>query len=159
MTRRAYRPKGENPRAWAVAMQGASLLSAEDQLKRAARLRAAVQMAEKSSITNAEWREIFDAVNMVEAFGKVGPVKDAAEFVREQQLNIEAILNRQRETRSNCLRPCEIEKLRELASTYAQVLAVVTHNEYFKAEQLVIRKVAQAISRGSHGSVKVLEAA
>jgi len=159
MTRKKYRPKhAANPLAYMTAIQGAHKLCAHDQLTRAARVRSSVELLGSSKGGVPEWRDVFDALNMIEAFAHAGLVRDAREFVDEHQASIVAAMDRQRSTGSNVLRPVELQLLRDLAATWADVLSVVTCREYFEAEERVKRKVRQALAKGSHGSVRVVEA-
>lgn len=158
--RSSYRPKHTaNPLSYMTAIKGAHKLCAHDQLTRAARVRASVDMLAGSTGGVAEWRDVFDAINMIEAFAQIGTVRHAREFVQEQQDTVTAAMDRQRATGSNVLRPAEVDTLRHLAATWAEVLAEVTFREYFEAEERVKRKVRQALAKGSHGSVRVVEAA
>lgn len=122
-------------------------------------MRCSVEELGKDAANINAWRDVFDAVNLIEAFAQIGLVRHAKEFLAEHQDNIVAALDRQRETGSNVLRPVELQLLRDLAATWAEVLAEVTCREYFKAEERVKRKVRQALAKGSHGSVRVVEAA
>lgn len=158
--RSAYRLRhSANPQAFKVAFQGAHKLCSNDQLTRAARVRSSVDLLAMSSGGVPEWRDVFDALNMLEAFAQIGLIRDSREFVAEQQDSIVAAMDRQRSTGSNVLRPVEVQLLQDLAATWAEVLGVVTCSEYFQAEERVKRKVQQALASGSHGSVRVVEAA
>ncbi|RZJ12193.1 MAG: hypothetical protein EOP39_04345 [Rubrivivax sp.] len=158
--RSSYRPKhSANPLAYITAIQGAHKLCAHDQLTRAARVRCAVERLSDSTGDMADWRDVADALNMVEAFAHIGLVRDAREFVAEQQESMATALDRHKATGSNVLRPVECQLLRDLAATWAECLAEVTCRQYFEAEQRVVRKVQQALAKGSHGDVRVVELA
>lgn len=158
--RKAYRPRHVNPNAWKLAVQGALLLSKTDQLIRADRLASAAQRLIASTAQLKDWGEVFDAINMVEALEQTHAhaVRDAREFVEAHQANVVAAMDRQRETGSNVLTVAECQMLRDLAATWAEVLGVVTHREYFAAEERVYQKVRQALRKPPAG-VRVLEAA
>ena len=156
--RSKYRPRGVALDAWKIGMQGAQRLSVEDQLRASMPVRAAVERAARSEQTKDDWRDIFDAMNLIEAMAHVGVIKDAREFVEAHQETIVSIMDRHRATGSNVLRPVEIEMLRELSATWAQVLEVCTHRELFAAQERVVNKVRNALAQGSNGSVKVVEA-
>lgn len=85
-------------------------------------------------------------------------IRDAREFVEAHQANVVAAMDRQRETGSNVLTVAECRMLRDLSATWAEVLGVVTHREYFAAEERVYQKVRQALRKPPAG-VRVLEAA
>jgi hypothetical protein len=155
--RSAYRPKySANPLAYMTAIQGAHKLCAHDQLTRAARVRASVDELAQDAANPGAWRDVFDCVNFIEALAHIGTIRHAAEFIAEHQDNVVAAIDRQRETGSNVLRPVEVQLLRDLAATWAEVLGEVTCREYFEAEQRVVRKVQQAIKAGSRGSVRLV---
>lgn len=156
--RSKYRPRGVAVDAWKIGIQGALRLSVEDQLRASMPVRAAVERAARSEQTVDDWRDIFDAMNLIEAMAHVGVIKDAREFVEAHQETIVSIMDRHRATGSNVLRPVEIEMLRELAATWAQVLEVCTHRELFAAQERVVNKVRNALAQGPHGSVRVVEA-
>lgn len=158
--RSSYRPRhAANPLAYITAIQGAHKLCAHDQLTRAARVRCAVERLADSSGGIPDWRDVADALNMVEAFAHIGLVRHAKDFVAEHQQNVSEALDRHQATGSNVLRPVEVRLLRDLAATWAECLAEVTCQQYFAAEQRVVRKVQQALAKGSHGAVRVVELA
>ena len=99
---------------------------------------------------------MFDTINLIEALAHMGLVRDARDFLAEHQDSVVAALDRQRETGSNVLRPVEVQLLRDLAATWAEVLGEVTCREYFEAEQRVMRKVQNALKAGSRGSVRLV---
>lgn len=159
MTRKRsnYRPSHKaNPLAYMTAIQGAHKLCAHDQLTRAARVRASVDELARDACNFAAWRDVFDTINMIEAFAHIGLVRNAREFLDEHQDSVVAALDRQQKTGSNVLRPAEVQLLRDLAATWAEVLAEVTCREYFQAESRVIRKVQNALKAGARGSVRLV---
>jgi hypothetical protein len=152
----SYRPKGVNVTSYMVAIQGAHKLCTHDQLTRAARVCISVEELGKDAANVGAWRDVFDTVNMIEAFTQIGLVRDARDFLAEHQDSIVAALDRQRQTGSNVLRPIEVQLLRDLGATWAEVLAEVTCREYFEAEERVRGKVRQALKAGSRGSVRLI---
>lgn len=158
--RSSYRPRGANPNAWKVGIQGAMRLSLTDQIKTLAKVRDAVEALADCCPSKEAWAHVFDCVNLLEAFSKLRVIKEGgAAYVTELQTLVASALGRQRDTGSNVLRPAEVSALREMVSIYGDVLATCTHRELFEAIERVERKVAQALAMGSHGSVQVLEAA
>lgn len=154
--RSSYRPKPIRTDAWAIAMHGATRLTVADQITRAAKVRLSVEELAGDAANLVAWRDVFDAINMIEAFAQIGLVRHAREFLAEHQDSVVAALDRQRTTGSNVLRPVEVQLLRDLSATWAEVLAEVTCREYFEAEQRVTRKVQQALKAGSRGSVRLV---
>lgn len=158
--RSKYRPGHVNPAAWKVGMQGAMRLSVADQIKSMEKVKTAVEELADCRPTKIVWGHIFDCVNLLEAFTATGVIKEGgAAYLRELQGLVVAAMTRQRDTGSNVLRPAEVSGLREMVAVYGDVLRVCTHRELFEATDRVERKVAQALSKGSHGTVQVLEAA
>lgn len=155
--RKAYRPKPVYLNPLQVAMYGASKLTPGEQVAKAARVRCAVEDLCASRGGMDAWADVFDTVNMIEAFAREGLFRHAREFIEAQQQNIVDIMDRHQETGSNVLRPVECEMLRELAGLWAQVLGEATCREFAAAEERVRRKVAAALRKPAPG-VRVLEA-
>ena len=157
--RSKYKPKGIALDAWKIGMQGAMRLSVADQLKALVSVRTAVERCALSQQTQADWRDIFDALNLVEAMAAVGLVKQAGDFIEAHQANITQILDRHTSTGSNVLRPAEVDMLRDLSATWAQVLEVCTHRELFEAHERVINKVRNVLrAKSGTPGVRVVEA-
>ena len=161
MKKRGRQPKhAANPLAFMTAIRGTMALDTHDQLTRAARVRASVDQLIKGDNSAPIWRDIFDAVNMLIAFGRSKVIKTGAKELGEELMGtVAAAMDRQKATGSNCLRPVEIDSLRYMCQVWADVLSIVSCREYFEAEQMVVRVVGNALRQGSHGSVRVLEPA
>lgn len=157
--RKAYRPKHVNPQSWLIAMKGACKLTLTEQLTRSAKVRASVEELCASRGQLSTWGDIFDTINLIEAMEHVGVIKDAREFVEAHQQNLVEVMDRHRATGSNVLRPVECALLRDLAATWAEVLAEVTCSQYFQAEERVRRKVAAVLRGKPAPGVRVLVAA
>lgn len=157
--RSSYRPRGVNPQAWKVGIQGALKLSTEDQLKTLARVAGAVDDLTACRPSKEAWSAVFDCINLLEAFTVNGLIKSGGmELVDSLQDTVLAAVDRQSKQGSNVLRPSEVLALQEMVGAYGQVLSICSHRELFAAMERVERKVSQALRRGSHGSVTVLEA-
>lgn len=157
--RSAYRPRGVNPEAWKVGIQGAALLSKSDQLKTLARVACSVDDLAACKPSREAWSAVFDCINLLEAFTTNGLIKSGGvELVDSLQETVVDAMTRQRDSGSNVLRPCEVQALREMVATYGEVLSICTNRELFAAMERVERKVSQALRKGSHGSVTVIEA-
>lgn len=155
--RSKYRPKGANPTAYLMAIQGASLMSKTDALLRAEKVRLAVEDAARGQADAAQWRLIFDAVNMVEQLGRHKVVQGTVDPL---QVLIERIHDRQRETGTRALYAAEIAQLRDFAADYAGVLCSVTQSEYLQAQRGVEDRIRRILSTERiPASVRVIEAA
>ena len=156
--RSSYRPKPVLLNAVQMAMHGASKLTSDEQLAKAARLRCSVEDLCASRGGMDAWADVFDAVNMIEALAAEGLFRHAHEFVDGQKKNIVDVMDRHKDTGSNVLRPVECGALRDLSALWAEALAEVTVRQFTAAEDRVRRKVAAAL-RGTAAGVRVLEAA
>lgn len=157
MKKKAYRPKGVNVMAHLTAMGGARRFTPDEQLKRAARVRCSVEELIACKPSREAWADVADTLNLIEALAYVGLVRHARDFIGQQQDHIITAMDRQKSTGSNVLLPVECTLLRDLAATWAEVLAEVTYRQFFEAEERVIRKVQAALRRGSHDGLRVLE--
>jgi hypothetical protein len=139
---------------------GKNNLNSDEKLIRAMRTHLAVEMLADCKGGTAEWRDVVDALNMIEALMKIDPRKFKYFGVfKAASAAITAAIIRHQETRSNVLRPCEVDALRGLSAAWSSALKDVHFREYFHAEEAAIRKAQNALSRGSHGNVRVLEVA
>ena len=130
--RKAYRPtpRPESPRAFMVAIRGAHLLCAHDQLTRAARVRSSVEMLGASTGGVPQWRDVFDALNMIEAFAHMGLVRfervhrGAPDFNRRRDESpaVDRLKRAAAERAADAARP---------GRHLGWVLAIVTCREYF----------------------------
>ena len=158
MKKRGRQPRHiANPQSFMVAMMGARSLDTNDQLSIAFKVRESVDKLISGDNSNPVWRDIFDTVNMLIAFGKMKVIKTGAKDLGDELMDaVEGAMNRQKETGSNCLRPCEIDSLKYMATLWANVLQVVSCREYYEAEQKVLRVTENALRKGSHGSIRLL---
>lgn len=160
MTRKrsSYRPKGVNPTAHVMAMMGAACLSRSDVLLRAERVRFAVDQAGLGQATQADWRQVFDAVNMVEQFIRM-KVCAGRDVVEGLQGAIEAIHDRQRAMGTRALYQAERAALQDFAADYAGILSGVTQQQYMLAQRGVEDRIRRILSgERIPASVRVVEA-
>ena len=156
--RSSYRPKGINPNAHIMAMMGAAALSTTDVLLRAERVSLSVRQACIGQATAADWRQIFDAVNMAEQFIRM-KLAAGREVVEGLQDLIEAIHDRQRDTGTKALRQAEKEMLQDFAADYACILSGVTQQQHMLAQRAVEDRVRRILSgERIPASVRVVEA-
>lgn len=116
-----------------IALRGVQLLSPAD---RVAFLKPAQEAAERliaSTGTLDDWRAITRAHGYYTGFARLPLVRNAKGFVDASHALLVAAINRQQETGSNCLRPVEVEALRELIDAYREVLEVATCWEMHQA--------------------------
>jgi hypothetical protein len=144
--RSKYRPRSVNPEAWKIGIQGAMKLRTDDQLVRFGLVEGGVHAVATGTAKREEWQHLFDAVAMLEALGRVGPVRGGEEIVGDAQEAICNILDRRDASGSLALYPAELAALNTMLTAWGDALAAVTHSEYFKAEELVGRKVRHALT-------------
>ena len=143
--RSKYRPTGAHPQAHLIAMLGTCRMSATDALKRAAALRLQVEEACGGRATVADWRGIFDCVNMAEQWMRMR-VAAGLDVIEALQSLIESLMDRQRSTGSKALHLAEKDALRDFAADYAVLLSGVTQQQYMQAQRGVEDRIRRILS-------------
>lgn len=150
--RSKYRPYGVNPTAHLVAMQGAAWLSRDDQTVWALEIEGAVTAVAQGKAAEADWRCIFDSVNLVEELVRMRLADDAGGVVQAAQDACVAILDRQRDTGRRAVRAAELQALQELRAAWVTLLGGITQAERYQAGERVARRVRQALAGGVPGA-------
>ena len=143
--RSAYRPKGANPLAHLMAIQGAALLSKSDALLRAELLAMAVSDITKGDMTSKPWTQVFDGINMAEEWCRMG-IADGLGAIEELQTVILAVWDRHKATKSTALYADEVKALREFVGCYVDLLQGVTHQQYFRAQMAVEERTRRVLA-------------
>jgi hypothetical protein len=149
---KAYRPRGVNPTAHLVAMMGVSWLSRDDQTLWALAIDDAVRAVAQGQASQAHWREIFDAVNLVEELVRMRKAQDPHGLVQAAQDACEAILDRQRATGVRAARASELAALHELRAGWVELMSGITQAERFAAGEAVQHRVRRALAGGEPGA-------
>lgn len=158
--RKKYRPKGVSMNPLYIAIQGVRRLSKSDQLVKAESVALAVQDIKRGTSTKEQWSAVFDCLNMVEELLKNPKVaENNPEFIEEKQHAIVSVLDRQKATKGVALRSDEVAHLDDLVAVWAQLLDVVTHREYFEAQEAVEARMRRVLAGDVQPGVRVLEAA
>jgi hypothetical protein len=154
MTRKRskYRPRGVNPTAHLVAIQGVAWLSRDDQTLWALAIDDAVRAVARGQASQAHWREIFDAVNLVEELVRMRKAHDPGRIVQAAQDACEAILDRQRATGVRAARASELAALHELRAGWVELMSGITQAERFAAGEAVQHRVRRALAGGEPGA-------
>jgi len=154
MTRKRskYRPRGVNPEAHLVAIQGACLLSLEDRSLWAAALEGAIQAVRTATATQADWCTLFDGVNLVEQLVRMRLARDPDGLVQAAQEACTAILDRQRASGVRAARAAELGALSDLRAAWVELMDCVTHAQRFAADQAVAHRVRRALAGGEPGA-------
>jgi hypothetical protein len=155
--RSRYRPRGINPQAHVMAMQGAALLSLADRERWALQLLLALDDVRRGQAGEQAWTEIFNTINLAEALVLQRVARDPQGTVRAAQDACVAILERQRTTGTRAARAGELAALRELQAAWVDLLDGITHSERFAAEELVERRTKAALAGGMGPAVMVVE--
>jgi hypothetical protein len=150
--RSKYRPRPVNPLAHQVAMMGVAWLSQDDQTVWALQLDDAVRAVARGQASAAQWRNIFDSVNLVEQLVRMRLAHDSGGIVQAAQDACVAILDRQRETGTRAVRAAELSALDELRAAWVTLMAGITQAERFQAGEAVQRRVRAALSGGTPGA-------
>jgi hypothetical protein len=154
MTRKRsrYRPRPVNLEAHLVAIQGVSWLSRDDQTLWALAIDDAVRAVARGQASQAHWREIFDAVNLVEEMVRMRKAHDPERIVQAAQDACEAILDRQRATGVRAARASELAALHELRAGWVELMSGITQAERFAAGEAVAHRVRRALAGGEPGA-------
>jgi hypothetical protein len=154
MTRKRskYRPRGVNPTAHLVAIMGVSWLSRDDQTLWALAIDDAVRAVARGQASQAHWREIFDAVNLVEELVRMRKAHDPGRIVQAAQDACEAILDRQRATGVRAARASELAALHALRAGWVELMSGITQAERFQAGEAVAHRVRRALAGGEPGA-------
>ncbi len=144
--RKAYKPKHVNPVSWKVAMMGQCKLSEHNQEQFAAPVVLAVDNVRKGVASKADWQAIFDVANMLDTFSTMPKVmRNATDYVRSLQNQIERILNRQKQTGAKALYPGELADLNDMVDLWKEVLSVVTMAEYLQCQEKTHQRIVRAL--------------
>lgn len=146
--RKKYKPRGVNPLAHMVAMHGACLLTRDDVLAFSQDVVGAVDAVSKGKATLADWQAIFTAINMMEEMVLMKLAMDEDGAVGAMQNAVASILNRINDQGIKAVRATELALLRDLSATYTDLIAQLTHAQFFQVGERVDRKIAMAISTG-----------
>lgn len=146
--RSSYRPKGSNPKAYLMAIQGAAKLDITDVLKFVAPLDAAIEAARQAKATKEHWQSVFNAINLVEELVRKKVAQDEDGAIEGIQQAVIDALDRLKRTGSKTLKAQEINALMDLLGVYSDLLSGITHSELFEAEIGVRRRLARVLSEG-----------
>lgn len=158
--RKAYRPRGVNPLAHVMAMQGAAALTRDDRLAWLTGLHEALAAVRTGSAQRPQWAALFDAINLIEQFTLMGICRDDDGLVATSQDAVAAILDRQAQSGVRAARAAELAALGDVVTSYADVLAAVTHAQMYEAQARVAERVQRVLrSPEPPPGVRVFEAA
>ena len=156
--RKKYRPRGARVDAITLAIMGQCRLSQQDQLDKAAPLRMAVDAIAAGTATQADWQAVFDVVNIMDRFVTMPTVmRGGLDYLETIQDVILGILDRQKTSGTKALYPSELADLRGLVEVWQDVLSVVTHREFFTADERSHKRLVSVI-RGGGSGVSVVSA-
>lgn len=154
--RKPYRPKPINAYSHLMAITSAAWVDMPTVQSKIAALEDAIEHACQAKALREHWRLIFDAVNTLEALielkittgSGVKPIMDL----------MDDVLARIKDTGHTGLLDEEQQLLRQLASTYAEVLPNITCSELDRAESRVCETIRRVLAqKGVSTSVKVID--
>ena len=155
--RSKYKPKGTNPAAHLMAMQGAARLTTTDVLRFIAPLDAAIEAARQAKATKQNWQAVFNAINLIEALVEMKVARDEGGAIDALQQAVISALDRLKETGSKTLKAQEISALMDLLGLYSELLAGITHSELFDAQEKVSRRIIRVLAQGPNGKDVLLK--
>ena len=107
--------------------------------------------------TTGDWRNVFDALNMVEDLCRAGQATRWQEWHSALQDAIAAALDRRQEQGIHALRADELAHLRELVDMWAELLARISVRELSAAQRRVHEAGRRALAMRPEG-VRVFKA-
>lgn len=154
-----YRPRGVNLLAHQMAMQGACRLSRDDRLAWLASVHEALAAVRTGRAQRPQWAALFDAINYIEEFCRMGICRDDDGLVQAAQDAVSAVLDRQLQTGVRAARAAELAALGDVVTGYADVLSAVTHSQMFECQTRVAARVRRVLrSPAPPAGVRVIEA-
>lgn len=158
--RKAYRPRAARVDALTLAIQGQAKLTHADQSAMAAPAKLAIEQIAKGQGTQADWQAVFDVINLLDRFVTMPTVmKNGADYLNTIQGVIVKILDRQKSSGTKALYPAELDELRGLLDLWVEILSVVTHREYFQAEERARQKLMTVLRSKPSADLRVVEVA
>lgn len=132
-----YRPKGVNPTAHLVALQGVHKFDVQSRNIELIPLHAAVGKILEHAATKEDWYAVYHAVNMIEQLVRDKVLKDEAGWLKEVQDTMLDLV----ETRRAC-RHHEIALLRDVLEYFTLILDTVTFAQYVNAKEAIAKRKA-----------------
>jgi hypothetical protein len=136
-----YRARPVNRHAHEMAMRGAALLTRDNRVAWLLALRDALAAVRTGTAQRPQWAALFDAINLIEEFVRMGVCRDDAGLVQAGQDAVAAILARQQHTGVRAGRAAELAALGDVVTAYSDVLAAVTHAQLYECEARVAARV------------------
>jgi hypothetical protein len=115
-----------------------------------------VRAVARGQASQAQWREIFDAVNLVEELVRMRKAHDPGRIVQAAQDACEAILDRQRATGVRAARAAELAALHALRAGWVELMSGITQAERFAAGEAVQHRVRRALA-GAEPTARVVQ--
>ena len=154
--RSAYRPKGVNPLAYLVGLQGATVLTREDAILLSMPVHLAVDAIRSGTASQDDWRTVTMAINVTEEMIRMKVARDEDGAIEALQEKISNAYHRIRATKSPTLWGDEVRALLDFAATYADLLSGVTNNELFRAQDRTHQRMIRVLSGVKQVGVRVL---
>lgn len=143
--------------AYMMAMQGAAKLTVDDVLRFVFPVDIAVNKAREGNIDKQGWQAIFNAINMLEELVRMRVASDEDNMIDDLQQTVISILDRTRQRGTKALYADEVTVLMDLRAAYADVLAGLTHSQYYDAEASVERRLRRVLGQKPPKGVHIIE--
>jgi hypothetical protein len=150
--RKRYKPRGVNPLAHLVAIQGAAMLTLDDRIRWAMQIEDAINAVQTAQAETGHWTAIFDAVNLVEQLVLDGFAKDTDGIVNAAQEAVVAIMDRRISTGVKAARASELKALRTLAGAWSDLMDNITHQQRFASEERLYHRLRKAMHTKDSGA-------
>lgn len=150
--RKRYRPKGVNPLAYLVAIQGAAMLTLDDRVRWAMQIDDAITAISQGKSDVSHWTAVFDAVNLVEQLIIDGFARDDDGIVEAAQQACVTIMDRRTTQGIRAVRAQELAALRALAGAWSDLMDGLTHQQRAAAEERLGHRIIQALHTPNSGA-------
>ena len=146
--RRKYKPRPISLEPWLVAADSAAYLTADEVKAGSWMVDAGTQAIITATDTHDSWRAIFEALNLIEAFGQQG--KAILPVWREWHSSCQDLcvtITNRRKGGVLALHAEEVQQMQSIATTWRDVLTQSTRGQYREALDTAERKIVQALAR------------
>lgn len=146
--RKKYKPRPVSLHPVQIAADAAAYLTLAEIEANASGVDAAVSAIKAATARREHWQALFDALNLIEAFGQMG--KKLMPVWREWHSSAQELcvtITDRRKGGVMALRAEEIKLLQSVADTWREIMTQTTRGQYRQAIDAAERKIRQALMR------------
>jgi len=146
--RKKYKPRPVSLHPVQIAADAAAYLTLAEIEANSSGVDAAVSAIKAATAKREHWQALFDALNLIEAFGQMG--KKIMPVWREWHLSAQDLcvtITDRRQYGVMALHTDEIKLLQSIADTWREIMQQTTRGQYRQAIDAAERKIRQALMR------------